>query len=164
MNAFTPAYRIAVSYIDKSRKFYAHKGFTNPYRWATHAEAPLATLTKPLSESRIAVVTTVAPNEEGGQREQRKVWSAASDSIPETLHTHHLSWHKTATHTRDLGTFLPLRHLQSAADSGKIGSLGPRFYSVPTTYSQRQTSSQNAPAILEMCREDQVDAVILIPL
>ena len=164
METYTPTHRIAVSYIDKSRLYYQDKGFENPYRWATHSNAPFVSLKKPLSESRIAIVTTAAPNGAGGQRENRKVWAAPSDHVPKELHTHHVFWHKEATHTDDLGTFLPLAHLYSAADSGRIGSVAPRFYGVPTTYSQRQTTTEDAPAILEMCREDRVDGVILIPL
>ncbi|MFK7800494.1 MAG: hypothetical protein AB8G95_02575 [Anaerolineae bacterium] len=164
MSPINPAYRVAISYIDKSRNYYASKGFERPYRWATNQATPFATLNKPLVDCRIAIITTSAPNEEGGQRENRAVWSAPSDQIPKELHTKHVFWHKTATHTDDLGTFLPLAHLQTAAESGRIGSVGPRFYGVPTTYSQRQTSAEDAPEILKLCQEDRIDAVILIPM
>lgn len=164
METYTPTHRIAVSYIDKSRLYYRNKGFENPYRWATHADTPFASLKQPLSESRIAIVTTAAPNEAGGQRENRKVWLAPSNNIPKELHTYHVFWHKTATHTNDIGTFLPLEHLYAAAEAGRIGSVSPRFYGVPTTYSQRQTAAEDAPAILDMCLADQVDGVILIPM
>lgn len=164
MSQINPAHRVTVSYIDKSRDYYADKGFTNPYRWATYQTAPFSKLQKPLSQSRVAIVTTSAPNELSGQRENRAVWSAPSTDIPDGLHTHHVFWHKTATHTNDLGTFLPLDHLHASAASGRIGGVGPRFYGVPTTYSQRQTSEEDAPAILKMCQEDQIDAVIFIPM
>ncbi len=77
MSQINPAHRVAVSYIDKSRHYYADKGFTNPYRWATHQTAPFAKLKKPLSQSRVAIVTTSAPNEISGQRENRAVWCVA---------------------------------------------------------------------------------------
>ena len=48
-----PAYRVFVSYIDKSRDFYAAQGYERPYRWARNDEAPFTPLAKPLSESRI---------------------------------------------------------------------------------------------------------------
>ena len=162
MSEFTPTHRIAVSYIDKSRQFYFNKGFNNPYRWASHSDAPFAKLQKPLADSTIAVVTTAAPNEEAGNN--RKLWSAPSHAIPEETFTHHLSWHKTATHTDDLGSFLPLAHLQDAAERGRIGALGANFYGVPTTFSQRQTNTEDGPAVLKQVRQDHVDAVILIPL
>ena len=164
METYTPTHRIAVSYIDKSRLYYRNQGFDNPYRWATHTNTPFATLKRPLNKSRIAIVTTAAPNEAGGERENRQVWAAPSGDIPNALHTHHVFWHKKATHTDDLGTFLPMEHLYAAAEDGRIGSVAPRFYGVPTKYSQRQTAAQDAPAILAMCREDAVDGVILIPM
>ena len=162
MSDFNPAYRGFVSYIDKSREFYLNKGYNNPYRWATHSDAPFTALAKPLSESRIGVITTAAPDEEGGIN--RRVYSAPTQPIPSTIHTHHVFWHKTATHTRDMGTYLPLRHLEDFVAEGQIGSLSPRFYGVPTKHSHRQTKTENGPAILEMCREDGVDIALLIPL
>ncbi len=162
MTQFSPTHRNAVSYIDKSREFYLNKGFGNPYRWATHTEAPITHLKKPLADCTVTIVTTSAPNEEGGSN--RKIWSAPSDAIPEELFTHHLSWHKTATHTDDLGSFLPLAHLQSAAENGRIGAVGRNFYGIPTTFSQRQTKTKDAPAVLDQVHRDQVDVAILIPL
>ncbi|MQG25148.1 MAG: glycine reductase, partial [SAR202 cluster bacterium] len=45
---FNPAYRLAVSYIDKSRHFYAAQGYEIPYRWAVNDHVPFQKLTKPL--------------------------------------------------------------------------------------------------------------------
>ncbi len=47
---------------------------------------------------------------------------------------------------------------------GRIGGVSSRFYGVPTEYSQRKTNTVDAPAILEFCREDAVDAVVLVGL
>jgi len=79
MSDFNPAYRGFVSYIDKSREFYLNKGYNNPYRWATHSDAPFTALAKPLSESRIGVITTAAPDEEGGIN--RRVYSAVASHL-----------------------------------------------------------------------------------
>ena len=43
-------------------------------------------------------------------------------------------------------------------------SLAERFYGVPTDYSHRRTSRRDAPQILEFAQEDELDAVILVPL
>jgi len=61
-------------------------------------------------------------------------------------------------------SFLPLRHLKAAVQAGRIGGMGPRYYGVPTEYSQGRTEREDAPAILAMCREDKVDAVVLVAL
>ena len=162
MNQFDPAHRIFVSYIDKSREYYLNKGYGNPYRWASHDEVPFAELPKPLSECRVGLVTTAVLDEAGGK--DRQVYAAPTSPVPEGLYTHHLSWHKKATHTRDLDSYLPITHLQKAAEAGRIGSLSPRFYGVPTKFSQRLTREEHAPAILEMCRADGVDVAFLLPL
>jgi len=162
MSDFNPAYRGFVSYIDKSREFYLNKGHNNPYRWAAHPDVPFTKLTRPLAQSRIGVITTAAPDEEGGIN--RRVYSASTQAVPSTIHTHHVSWHKTATHTRDMGTYLPLQHLTNFVHQGRIESLSPRFYGVPTKFSQRQTKTEDGPAILKMFREDSVDIALLIPL
>jgi D-proline reductase (dithiol) PrdB len=57
-----------------------------------------------------------------------------------------------------------LNRLAEFAAGGRIGSVSSRFYGVPTEYSQGKTSSRDAPQILEWCREDGVDAVLLSAL
>lgn len=161
MPPFDPAHRIFVSYIDKSREYYLARGFSNPYRWAHHSDAPFAPLTKPLGECRIVLITTASLP--GVERSQMDVYAAASD-VPPELSTEHRSWHKTATHTRDMESYLPLRRLQEFALAGRIGSAAPRFYGVPMVHSQRRTNDEYAPAVLDLCREDAVDAALLFPL
>ena len=162
MSDFDPTQRGFVSYIDKSREFYLAKGYGNPYRWASNPDAPFAPLAKPPSESRVALVTTAAPDLQGGRKRSR--YAAATRPAPEALYTHHLSWHKTATHTDDVETFLPVRRLNEYVAEGRLGSLSPRFYGVPTVYSARQTMHEDAPAVLDCCREDGVDIALLVAL
>lgn len=162
MTNYSPTHRKAVSYIDKSRELYLHRGFNNPYRWASHDHAPFAPLNKPLSECTIGVVTTAVPNAEAGKN--RKLWSSPTDPIPQKLFTDHISIHKQEVDTSDLGTFLPLSHLNDAVKQGRIGQLGSRFYGIRTTFSQRASSQEDGPAVLEMARQDGVDALIMVPL
>ena len=154
-------HRTFVSYIDKSREYYLDKGYGNPYRWAHHDDVPFARLPKPLADCRLGLVTTAAPNEQGGK--VRVVYNGPIEPPPD-LYTQHLFWHKKATHTDDPGSYLPIGHLEGLVQTGRLGSLSPRFYGIPTRYSQRETNEQNAPAILNACREDQVDIALLIPL
>jgi hypothetical protein len=66
--------------------------------------------------------------------------------------------------TNDPETYLPLARLAEHAAAGRIGSLNPRFYGVPTDYSQRLTLEQDAPQIEAWMREDGVDIALLVPL
>ena len=162
MNDFGPTHRKAISYIDKSREYYLHEGFANPYRWATHDEAPFAPLTKPLAQCRVGLITTAILKAEDD--EEKRPYTAPTQPIPDSLYTNHLRWHKKETHTRDLDSYLPITHLRAAAKSGRIGSLSPHFYGVPRHFSQRLTKQEHAPRILEFCQADQVDVAFLIPL
>ena len=162
MSDFDPTQRGFVSYIDKSREFYLAKGYGNPYRWASNPDAPFTPLTKPLSESRVALVTTAALDLHGGRERGR--YAVSSRPAPEALYTRHLSWHKTATHTDDVETFLPVRRVNEYIAEGRLGSLSPRFYGVPTVYSARRTVHEDAPAVLDFCREDGVDIALLVAL
>ncbi|HZM89668.1 MAG TPA: hypothetical protein VFF31_24315 [Blastocatellia bacterium] len=160
--ALDSAQRIFVSYIDKSREYYLARGYENPYRWAYHQDAPFAPLAKPLSQSRVALITTAALNQETCR--VAAVYGAPTEPPPVALYTDHRSWDKKATHTRDVETFLPLRRLAEFAASGRIGSLSSRFYGVPTDFSQRRTVDEYAPAVLELCRADAVDIALVVPL
>ena len=162
MNEFDPSHRIFVSYIDKSREYYLARGYGNPYRWAHHEDVPFAPLAKPLSMSRLALITTAAlPGED---RSLMKVYAAPAAPPPAALFTDHRAWHKKATHTRDVESFLPIRRLEEFAAAGRVGSPSPRFYGVPTDFSQRRTVDKYAPEILDLCRADAVDGVLLFPL
>ncbi len=159
-----PAFRVAVSYIDRSRRYYRAKGYEIPYRWASHHVAPFRPLAKPLPRSRLAVVTTAFPlGHQGEPKEARSVRAVPADPPPESMFTADLFWHKKATNTDDVESFLPLRALARFTAEGRIGSLNHRFFSVPTLYSQRRTVA-NAETVSQWCRADEVDVVLLIPL
>jgi hypothetical protein len=83
---------------------------------------------------------------------------------PKNLFTDDLFWDKKATHTDDVDSFLPVNRLAEEAADGRVGSASPRFYGVPTDYSQSRTSQVAAPSILEWCRDDGLDAVLLSAL
>ena len=162
------AYRAYVSYIDRSREYYAAQGYSQPYTWAHHDDAPFTPLPKPLSKCRVGMVTTagkIDPEvDRQGRRKTRELYAMAANPAPKRMFTADLFWDKVATHTNDLDSFLPLDRLAEYAAGGRIGSASPRFYGVPTEYSQGKTLLGDAPKILEWCREDDVDAMLLSAL
>jgi hypothetical protein len=91
-------------------------------------------------------------------------YAAPSYPVPTRLFTEDLFWDKDATHTADVDSFLPLNRLAELAAEGRIGAVSPRFYGVPTEYSQGRTSNRAAPQLLAWCREDRVDVVLLSAL
>jgi len=47
-----------VRYIDRTRDYYLSKGYDKPYQWAHFDDVPFTPLAKPLSESRVVLITT----------------------------------------------------------------------------------------------------------
>ena len=157
-----------VRYIDRTREYYEAQGFERPYRWAAHDDAPITPLSKPLSESTVALITTAnepsPPDWKAGEpRPLRRVHSFSTDDPPQ-LYTHDLSWHKLVTHTDDLQSFLPIQAVKELAREGRLGGIADRSHGVPTEYSQRRTIEGDAPEILRKLREDGADVAILVPL
>ncbi len=162
-------HRSFVSYIDRTREYYAAQGYERPYRWAHHAAVPFTKLAKPLAESRLTVVTTASRFTgqealEGVLRGSKQVWSGETAVTPDRLYTDDLAWDREGTHTNDVESFLPLASLRALVGEGRLGSLAKRFHGVPTDYSQRRTLEEDAPEILARCREDAVELVLLVPL
>jgi len=159
-------YRSFLSYIDLSREYYAAYGYSTPYAWISHQQVPFTRLEKPLSECRIGLVTTADLEKLPGDTKQerhllRKVYAHPVDKAPENFYTRDLQWDDESTHTDDNDSFMPLNRLAECAENGRIGSASPRFYGVMTDYSQGKTSKKSAPQVLEFCKADGVDAVIL---
>jgi hypothetical protein len=154
--------------MDRSREYYAAQGYAEPLAWAYHRDAPFTPLSKPLSECRVGLVTTAgrpdAELQDLPRGKVRDLYALEVNPPPTRLVTADLSWDKEATHTDDVDSFIPIRRLAELAAEGRIGSASPRFYGVPTEYSQGKTVGRYAPQILEWCREDGVDAVLLSAL
>ena len=161
-------HRSFVSYIDRSREYYAAQGYDRPYAWTHHDDVPFTPLGKPMSACRIGLVTTAARTQKtdmvGAPLMLRELYAQPAEPPPTRLFTDGLFWDKKATHTDDVDSFLPINRLAECAATGRIGSASPRFYGVPTDYSQSRTRENAAPRILAWCREDAVDAVLLAGL
>ena len=158
--------RSSLSYIDLSREYYAAHGYVKPYKWISHQNVAFTKLEKPLSKCKIALLITTdlekLPGESAQERHlSRKVYAQPVADAPEHFYTLDLQWDQESTHTRDNDSFMPLNRLAECAVDGKIGSASPRFYGVMTDYSQGKTSKKSAPKVLEFCKEDGVDALIL---
>ncbi len=161
-------HRSFVSYIDRTREYYAAQGYASPYAWSRHDDVPFAPLSKPLPQCRIGLVTTAGVPDAEVQLDSlglglslRGLYVQPTDPPPRSLYTKDLGWDKEATHTDDLDSYFPLNRLSTRAAEGRIGSVSPRFYGVPTDYSQKRTRQRYAPQVVQWCREDSVDAVVL---
>lgn len=170
----TPAaeHDVPIPYMQRTREYYQTLGFP-AYRWAHYADVPFAPLAKPLSASRVALITTAAPfrPELGDQGPGAKynaaakfyqVYSDSTESTPD-LRISHVGYDRTHTTADDPRTWFPLGTLHDAVKRGRLGALTPRFHGAPTNRSQRVTLEADAPELLCRCRDDAADVVILVP-
>jgi glycine/betaine/sarcosine/D-proline reductase family selenoprotein B len=170
---FAPEHDAPVAYMQRTRDYYLALGYGNPYRWAHYAEVPFASLTKPLAQSQIGLVTTAALYQPGkgdqgpgapynGSAKFYRVYSGDT-AVDHDLRISHIGYDRIHTTAEDSGTWFPLPALRELAAAGRIGAAAPRFHGAPTNRSHRTTLDQDGPELLARLREDRVDAVILVP-
>jgi hypothetical protein len=150
-----------VPYMERTRQYYRALGYAKDYVWAHHDDVPFSKPGKPLAKLRLALITTANPADYAGTRQ---LWSGPIAPAPSKLHTDDLAWDKESTHTDDRGSFLPIEIASKLASEGVFADLAPRFHGVPTDYSQRSTTEDVAPKVLQRLREDGADGAILCPL
>jgi hypothetical protein len=156
----------------RTRDYYAALGYA-PYVWAHFEDVPFAPLDRPLRESRVAIVTTAAPYQPGkGEQGPGAPYNAAAKFYNvysgDTAHDHdlrisHIAIDRAHTTAEDPATWFPLAALRAAAAAGRVGEVASRFHGLPTNRSQRATLETDCPDLVSRCREDGVDAAILVP-
>ena len=169
---FTVPHDVPVPYMYRTRTYYQALGYERPYRWAQYVEVPFTALTKPLSESKVAVITTAAPYlpEAGDQGPGAPYNSAAKfynvysfpiDPEPD-LRISHVGIDRAHTTATDKNSWLPLEQFKRLEKEGRIGSVAPRIHGAPTNRSHKTTVEQDCPEMLERLREDGADVAVLV--
>ena len=169
---FAPPHDTHVPYMHRTRTYYQALGYEQPYRWAQYADVPFTALSKPLSQSRVALITTAAPfqADKGDQgpgapynssAKFYRVYALPIDPEPD-LRVSHVGIDRAHTTAEDSRTWLPLAQLQRAAEEGRIGEVAPLVYGAPTNRSHRITVNQDCPEMLERLREAEVDVAVLV--
>jgi len=131
---------------------------------------PLAKLSKPLSESRLAFVSTAGVQPRGtmpfdtvhpvGDYSFRRV---PSDSKPEDLEIHQLKY-PTAGANRDLNVIFPIERLQELAAENFVGGLTPNFFSfIGYNMDAERLEKTLAEDIADATEAEKPDVVLLAP-
>ena len=172
-SGFAPDDDAPIPYMARTREYYQAIGYATPYRWAHYVDAPFQPLGKPLSQSRVTLVTTAAPFDpaKGDQGPGAKYNGGAKfyqvydgdTSKTHDLRISHVAYDRVHTSADDSGTWFPLPQLRRLAREQRIGEIAPRFFGAPTNRSHRVTLETDAPDILARCRAGQVDAAVLVP-
>ena len=161
-----------LAYMQRTRDWYLALGYGNPYQWAHNEDVPFSGLGRPLSKSRIALVTTAAlfqpdKGDQGpgaaynGAAKFHEVWSHPVDPAPD-VRISHIAYDRSHTKAEDPRTWFPLSALKQAAATDRIGSLTTRVYGFPTKRSQRANIETDAPALLEALASEAAQAAILV--
>ena len=170
---FAPEHDTPIPYMRRTREYYAAIGYTTAYRWAHYLSAPFTKLTKPLSQSTVAIITTAAPyqpdkGDQGpgaaynGSAKFYQVYSGDT-SVDHDLRISHIGYDRAHTTATDSGTWFPLPAMRRAALTGRIGAVAARFHGAPTNRSHRVTVETDAPEILRRVREDRADVAVIVP-
>ena len=143
------------------------------YRYWSYDWRPAATLSKPLAESRIALVTTAAfhlPEQEpfdkavrGGDVSYREI---SGDNDLRRLQMSHRSDAFDAQGVLTDGNLaLPLDRLRELARKSLIGEVAPRHWSFMGSIAEPSRLLQfTAPEVAARLHDDNADAVLLTPV
>ena len=164
---------VPIPYLQRIREYYLALGYGAPYVWAHYADVPFHPLNKPLSECRIALITTAAPYQPGKGDQgpgapynaNAKYYTVYSGDTAQDhdLRISHIAIDRKHTTAEDPATFFPLTALRQCAASGRVGRVAPRFHGAPTNRSHRVTLEVDGPEIVARCKADGVDAALLVP-
>lgn len=170
---FAPDEDGAIPYMKRTRDWYLALGYNNPYRYAHYVDVPFQPLRKPLAQSTVTLLTTAAPYQpdKGPQGPGAPYNAAAKFYVPYTgetsvehdLRVSHVGIDRKHTSMEDSNCWFPLPLMRRLVQQGRVGRLAKRFHGVPTNRSQRHTIQGDIPVILERCREDEVEAAVLVP-
>jgi hypothetical protein len=162
-----------IPYLRRIRSYYQALGYGAPYRWAHYAQVPFQPLAKPLSQCRVAIITTAAPfqPDKGDQGPGAPYNSAAKffavysgdTAVNHDLRISHIAIDRAHTSAEDPGTYFPLVELRQLAADGLIASVAARFHGLPTNRSHRVTIEVDCSEIVRRCTADRVDAALLVP-
>jgi D-proline reductase (dithiol) PrdB len=159
-----------INYMQRTRAYYQALGYGAPYEWAHFDEMPFQPLRNPLSQCRVALITTAAPyapeqgepgSPDNAKAKFYKVYSGDT-AIDHDVRIWHVAIDTVHTTGEDPGTWFPLPALRRCAATGRIGAITPRFHGVPTNRSQRTTLEVDGPDVVSRCLADGADAAILV--
>jgi len=150
-----------------------HRLFMKTYRYRSVDWRPGAPLSKPLSESKFALITTAAlhrPDQpafdleiHGGDCSFREL--AVDVELKQLKIAHRSSDFDQTGAQEDRNLVFPRDRFRELISSGKVGALNHRHFSfMGSITGPERLISETAPAVAKLLRQDRVDAVCLLPV
>ena len=144
-SGFAAPHDAPIPYLQRIRDYYQGLGYGASYEWADFSEVPFRPLAKPLSMSRVTLITTAAPYQpDKGVQGPGAPYNAAAkfytvysgDTAKDhDLRISHVAIDRKHTTAEDIGTFFPLSELRHAITLGRIASVSYTHLTLPTIYS-----------------------------
>lgn len=158
-----------IHYADRLNAFYRSQGFP-PYRWSVYKTAPLTTLTKPLSQCHVALLTSGGvsckhtPLFNPLARNDLRVDAIPQDT-PADFFAINDAYYNHQDADRDINCIFPLERLRELIAEGVIGEVASHHYSgfMGRTYTRTVVLTEAAPALAQRLKQEGVDVFVLIP-
>ena len=156
-----------VEYMKRIRDKYAARGYL-PYKWAINEDPPWQPLRKPLSECRLGLIASggiyVTGQVAFHYKDDTSFRSILREVKTEDLRATHFAYNLTEAR-RDPNVVFPIDTLRRLEKEGFIGELAPHLYTfMGGIYSAKRVVEELASQLIERLLEENVDAVLLVPV
>ncbi len=157
-----------IEYIPRITAQYAGLGYA-AYQWIQNSTAPAWTsLTRPMSRSRLGLIATGGIYVEGQTafhfKDDTSYRAIPTDVDSQRLRATHFAYDLTDARS-DINVVFPIDTLRDLVAEGVVGALGEHAYTIMGgIYSARRVSEELVPGLVRRCREDELDAVLLVPV
>jgi D-proline reductase (dithiol) PrdB len=152
-----------IPYIQRTRERYAHH---RPYRWAVNHDAPWTPLGKPLSQCRVALLSSGGFHLDGEppfRDDDPSYRTIPSDTDVARLRIYHHAYRDDDA-DRDPNCVFPLDRLREFASAGVIKELAEFAITFVPLYSSRREAEDRAPRIAKEVTALAADAALLVPV
>ncbi len=158
-----------ISYVDELNKHYGSMGFP-AYEWTLNETAPIIRPGKPISESRVTMLTSggishcTMPGFNPDARNDHRL-DAVDPHVASSDFQINDSYYNHNDADQDINCVFPIDRLKEMAEAGVIGSIAPRFWSgfMGRIYNRTKLIEESVPAFIEKLREDAVDILVAVP-
>lgn len=157
-----------VDYLEVTRRTYDDLGYP-PYQWVHHADVPpFAPVTKPLAESRVALIASGGIYRVGQvafhHRDDTSYRVIPTDVPTDELRVTHFAYDLRDARA-DVNVVFPIDTLRDLRADGVIGGLTDDAYTfMGGIYSARKVRDELAPALVERVRAQEADLCLLVPV
>ncbi|MBL4680932.1 MAG: hypothetical protein JKY88_09435 [Pseudomonadales bacterium] len=156
-------------YIKITKETYVKLGYP-PYRWF-HApsEPSFVPVSKPLSESRLGMITTAGTYLQGQlayyYQDDTSIREIPSDASISKIRFSHITENYLVEARQDPNTVFPLQSLKALGKEGFIGELAEEYLScMGGIYSQRRVVDELIPNLETAVKRQKLDLLLLVPL